>query len=109
MLPIIDFAYLTPLLKGLFLINPASILLTGAVVLLYFSLKTVTAKLAFVGAMLLTTAIITYCAHRNSKKENEKRVEKKQLDLSEDFIQVNNKVVLKEEEPELMLSRIFKK
>lgn len=110
MLPIMipfDPATLMTIAKGLLFLNPMNFFFIGAMIILWFTLKTVTAKLAFLGASLLISSIIAYVVYQNDKKH--KKVEKKQIDLSDDFFSETPEQQAKSEEKELMLSRIFKK
>lgn len=109
LLPILDPTIITSILKGMFLLNPANILFVGLFFLLWLSLKTMTAKLLFLGGSLLISSIIGYIIHKKEKQQKMKKIEKKELDLSDDFINLQTMSQQKEEEQELMLSKMFKK
>lgn len=110
MLPIIipfEPTTLMSIAKGLLLLNPTSFFFIGAMIVLWLTLKTVTAKLAFVGISLLLSAIIGYCIYRSDKKQNQ--IAKKNIDFSDSFFDSSKTNEKQEEEKELMLSRMFKK
>lgn len=105
----LDPAVIASILKGIFFLNPANILFIGLFILLWLSLKTMTAKLAFLGGSLLIASIMGYVMHRKEKQQKINKIEKKQLDLSDNFMDVSPMSQQKEEEQELMLSKMFKK
>lgn len=112
MLPIIipfEPTTLMSIAKGLLLLNPTSFFFIGAMIVLWLTLKTVTAKLAFVGVSLLLSAIIGYCIYRSDKKQKQNQMTKKNIDFSDSFFDSSKTNEKQEEEKELMLSRMFKK
>jgi len=105
----LDPTIISGILKGIFLLNPANILFVGLFILLWLSLKTMTAKLAFLGGSLVISSIIGYVMYKKEQSQKVKKVAKKELDFSDDFIEVSPTNQQKEEEQELMLSKMFKK
>lgn len=105
----LDPTMLASIVKGMFLLNPVNILFVGLFIVLWLSLKTMTAKLAFLGGSLLIASIMGYVMNRKEKQQKINKVEKKQLDFSDDFMDVSPMSHQKEEEQELLLSKMFKK
>lgn len=98
---------LTIWLKSLMLMSPGTFLLLGGLVICWLSLKTLTAKLAFLGGGLLIASVVTYFVNKEDKKQKELQKSKK-INITDNFIDVDSENI-KMEEQELKLSRMFKK
>ena len=106
--PPFDMTFLMTILKGAFFLNPANLLFAAVIFIVFFSLKTMTAKLAFLGGTLALTSIAGYILHKKEKQKAVK-VKNKKIGLSDDFFENEEISEQKQQEQELMLSRIFKK
>lgn len=109
----VDFSnsFLMSYIKGLSLMSPPAFLMVGALFIFWFSIKSLTAKLALVGGGLLIASIMAYKVNRieNKQRKIELDNKNKNISFSESITDINaQESQFKIEEPELKLSRLFK-
>lgn len=105
LLPIPLDAGLLNIFKSFLFLNPSSLLLSALFILAFLSLKTLTAKLTFLGLSMLVSSVIMYIVYKKDKKETIKQQQKKSFI---EYVDSENSA-LQTEEKELMLSKIFRK
>lgn len=98
------------LIKSLLLINPGTLCMIAILCVFWFSIKTLSVKLALLGGGIILASLITYIVHRIEKKQSIKKViARKVINLSDDTITTIGIDSEIQDKKDLSLSRMFKK